>query len=275
MLNSMSMDSYDSTIDNGIDCAGGKLHDTANDSSMLRLDDNIGMISDSPTFHRRSGTVDQQHIYPNEEETPITANGKRSYDVNTRNTDIPTAQHRSNNDSIDDPSPIRATILHLPASLNVTSRNQNDHHNTNHPSFNSTLSSDIITLNKLSGCDDHDISSQPSDEIMGDSMEQDLQGFADELDRIKRDIGLSSFQSKNDDSSNRSRNVLGPPHQPKTTSNPSNRYLLHTRVPSDEFVDNDILPSISPTTATVAVTSDDITTSRLNSNTIKTGRNRR
>ena len=251
ILNSMSMDSYDSSIDNNNTGAiGGKLYDAADDSSMLQLDDNVGMIADSPTFQRPGATT--QHIYPSEEETPITTNATRQ---NARLTAyqhiIPTAPLYARNDCSDDPSPIRATILHLPKSSNAINRRQNDSSNNNQ-SFNSTLSSDIITMNKISDRHD-DIDSQPSDEVMGDSMEQDLQGFADELDRIKRDIGLSSGGNKN-----AARNGRGSTLQQPQSVPTANRYLLQTRVPSDEFVDNedDILPS------TMIVTPDDAASKR-------------
>ena len=224
MLNSMSMDSCDSSVDYQ-DKNGGKLHDAADDSSMLQLDDNIGLISDSPTFYRSGGTGGSQHIYPNEEETPVTNNAKRTsarLACNTNN-NMHTVPYS------DDPSPIRATTLQLPMS-----------------SFNSTLSSDIITMNKMTGFDDDDddIDSQPSDECKGDSMAQDLQGFANELDRIKRDIGM-------------------------------NRYLLQARVPSDEFAEseNNILSS-STSTANMVITPDDNVASK-KSNHVRSGRGRR
>ncbi len=218
MLNSMSIDSCDSSVDFQ-DRNGGKLHDAADDSSMLQLDDNIGLISDSPTFYRSGGTGGQ-HNYPSEEETPVTKNAKSRSARSAYNNNIHTVPYS------DDPSPIRATTLQLPSS-----------------SFNSTLSSDIITMNKMTGFDDDDdIDSQPSDECKGDSMAQDLQGFANELDRIKRDIGM-------------------------------NRYLLQTRVPSDEFVENENNIISSSTTNMVIKPDDDIASKK--SSSVRSGRGRR
>jgi hypothetical protein len=166
VLASMSMDSSDQVS-------------FAEEDSMLNLNGNLGVIADSPTFPDPRRT---QHVYP-DEDTPVITNARHSL---SHLTNIPPAPYigeghdlRNVHDDVDDDSPLRASALaaHGAASLN-----------------NSLASSAAIynTTTTTTGANIGDGDSQPSDEMLNeDSMAQDLEGFTEVLDRIKRDIGIS------------------------------------------------------------------------------------
>jgi hypothetical protein len=186
-LASMSMDSSDQAS-------------FTEEDSMLNLNGNVGVIADSPTFPDPRRT---QHVYP-DEDTPVITNARHSL---SHLTNIPPAPHvvgghdlRNMNDDLDDDSPLRATALtaHGTASLNSSMESS--------AAINNTATT--------TGARIGDGDSQPSDEMMNDdSMAQDLEGFTEELDRIKRDIGISQQRS--------------------TTLPITGRRILHA--PSDEF----------------------------------------
>jgi hypothetical protein len=192
---------------------------TDNDELMLNLhrNGNRAILADSPSFRRPQSL---EHVYSCiDRDTPVTANNAR-YRGSCTSSHLPApyaARDKSEDEEDDDDEdPLRTAALSQSAASRLDSYRSATNISSPFMAAGGGLAhSGTVKADRL------EVESQPSDE-MEDSMAQDLEGFADELNRIKRNIGLSS--------------TLAPP-----SSTPSGRWDI-TTAPMDEISSTMVTP---------------------------------
>jgi hypothetical protein len=189
---------------------------TDNDELMLNLhrNGNRAILADSPSFRRPQSL---EHVYSCiDRDTPVTANNAR-YMGSCKSSHLPApyaarGKSEDEEDDDDDEDPLRTAALSQSAASRLDSYRSATNISSPFMAHSGTLKADRL-----------EVESQPSDE-MEDSMAQDLEGFADELNRIKRNIGLSSIDA-----------TLPP------SSTPSGRWDI-TTAPMDEMSSTMVTP---------------------------------